>query len=370
METNNNNKIKSDPTTEICQHMQLLGHTGFGVTELRAFEPTPLVAYADSDNSVVKLATELDGKTSGIYIGVQPRPLELFENAPNCWKKAVSNPKTNCGCDRDIEFITACFFDIDVVSTERTKGHPATEKELQQSLQAAIMLSRENGLAFNSSICCSGNGHYVLAPVMPIAVDSNEIADKFKQFCSQLVEKIAPQISGIKIDPVYNLSRVMRLMGTLNNKGKPSKDRPHRRARFITEPIVTKSMALHHMILNTEVVIPARDARDITNEIECNLTEIEGCEFMKWCRQYPMDVSEPQWFAMITNLAHLNGGSELIHEISRLDMFRYNHRQTERLIERVQARGYKPANCKTIRDNGFYCSKFGQCKVKAPMYLT
>jgi hypothetical protein len=83
-----------------------------------------------------------------------------------------------------------------------------------------------------------------------------------------------------------------------------------------------------------------------------------------------MDVTEPQWFAMITNLAHLEGGPKLIHEISRLDMFRYDYQQTQRLIERVQGRGYSPANCKTIRNNGFYCVKFGQCQVKAPMYLT
>jgi hypothetical protein len=84
-----------------------------------------------------------------------------------------------------------------------------------------------------------------------------------------------------------------------------------------------------------------------------------------------MDVSEPQWFAMITNLAHLEGGPGLIHEISSLDMFRYKRQQTQRLIERVRERGYRPANCKTIiGDKGFYCTRLGQCQVKAPMYLT
>ena len=83
------------------------------------------------------------------------------------------------------------------------------------------MLSRENGLAL-STICYSGNGHYVLAPIVSIPVDSDEIASKFKYFCFLLVEKIARQVSRIKIDPVYNLSRVMPLMGTLNSKGKLS----------------------------------------------------------------------------------------------------------------------------------------------------
>jgi hypothetical protein len=250
------------------------------------------------------------------------------------------------------------------------KDYPATEEELQKSLQAAIQLSRENGLALSSTICCSGNGHYVLAPVVPIPVDGGDVAEKFRQFCHQLAQRIARQVSGIKIDPVYNLSRVMRLMGTLNGKGKPLPGRPHGRAHFVTEPIPAKSMALHHIILNTEITVPDREIKAIPDKIGCDLTKIESCEFIKWCRKHPMDVSEPQWFAMITNLAHLEGGPKLIHEISRLDMFRYDYQQTQRLIERVQGRGYSPANCKTIRNNGFYCAKFGQCQVKAPMYLT
>jgi hypothetical protein len=362
--------MTTDSNIEMCQHVQLLGHSAYGVTELRTFEPRPLVAYVDNENDIIKLASKLDRKVAGIYIGVQPRPLDLFDEAPNCWKPAVSNPKTNCGCDRDIEFITTCFFDIDVVSTERMKGCPATEEELQQSLQAALLLSRENGLALSSTICCSGNGHYVLAPIVPVPVDGDDIGEKFRYFCYQLAERIASQVSGIKIDPVYNLSRVMRLVGTVNGKGQPSEERPHRRAHFVTEPIPAKSMALHHMILNTEIAAPVRETTVRPDNSRRDLTKIESCEFIKWCRKKPMDVSEPQWFAMITNLAHLDGGPRLIHEISSLDMFRYDHQQTQRLIERVQGRRYSPANCKTIRNNGFYCAKFGRCQVKAPMYLT
>jgi len=360
----------SSINASIRYHVLLLGHEDHGVTELRVFEPKPLVAYADSVEVVVRLCREMDGKTSGIYIGVQPRPLDLFDKAPNCWKPAVSNPQTNCACDRDIEFITACFFDIDVVSTGWMKGCPATEKELQQSLKAVTLLSRENGLALSSTICCSGNGHYVLAPIVPIPVDSNDIAKKFRQLCYQLAQGLAHQVDGVKIDPVYNLSRVMRLMGTVNGKGQSSSVRPHRRAHFVSEPIPAKSMALHHMILNTEISTPDNVSVVQTNEIECDLTEIEMCEFIKWCRKHPRDVSEPLWFAMITNLAHLKGGPELIHEISRLDTSRYDYQQTQRLIERVQSRGYSPANCKTIRNSGFQCTKFGQCQVRAPIFLT
>jgi hypothetical protein len=256
------------------------------------------------------------------------------------------------------------------VSTERVKGRPASEEELQKTLEAAILLSRENGLALSSTICCSGNGHYVLAPIVPISVDDNHVAVKFRHFCRQLARRISCQVDGVKIDPIYNLSRVMRLMGTVNSKGQPSVERRHRRAHFVTEAVPARSMALHHMIRNTETPAPTVEKIDRPQKTKCDLAKIESCEFIKWCRKHPTDVSEPQWFAMITNLAHLEGGPKLIHEISRLDMFRYDYQQTQRLIERVQGRGYSPANCKTIRNNGFYCEKFGRCQVRAPMYLT
>jgi hypothetical protein len=355
--------------SQIIQHIQLLDHSGYGVIELRIFKPKPLIAYADNSKAVIRLCRKMNGKTSGIYVGVQPRPLDLFENVPNCWKPAISSPQTNCACDRDIEFITACFFDIDVVSTERRKGCPASEEELEQSLQAATLLSRENGLALSSTICCSGSGHYLLVPVVPISIDGHDVAAKFRQSCHQLAQGIAHQADGVKIDPVYNLSRVMRLMGTVNGKGQPSEERPHRRAHFITEPMPAKSMALHQMILNTEIAAPVDASIAPADEIECDLTEIEMCEFTKRCRKHPRDVSEPLWFAMITNLAHLKGGTEVIHEISCLDAFRYDRQQTQMLIERVQSRGYSPANCKTIRNSGFYCPKYRGCQVKAPKYL-
>ena len=83
-----------------------------------------------------------------------------------------------------------------------------------------------------------------------------------------------------------------------------------------------------------------------------------------------MRVSEPQWFAMITNLAFLEGGPEIVHEISRLDKSRYDYQQTQRLIRRVLTKGYGPVSCERIKSLGFNCRKFGSCYARAPMYTT
>jgi len=354
-----------DPTRQI----QILGHEGYGVTELRIFDPRPMVAYVDNIADGIRLAQEKDGQTSGIYIGVQPRNVGLFDLAPNCWQPAMAYPNSNCATDNDIEYITAIFFDIDVASQQRRLGHPASDEELNNSLKAAQLLAQQDGLVFSCAICCSGNGHYVLAPIVPIAVDSREVAHQFKRFCELCAEKVSQQVQGVKLDPVYNLSRVMRKMGTLNRKGNPLPDRPHRRAHFITEPMPVASMALHEMILNTEIPVVKHSSEIFTSGIKCDLKKIEKCDFIKWCREHALEVTEPQWFAMIINLARLEGGPELIQEISALDESRYEQEQTYRVIMRVLRQGYAPVSCDRLKELGFRCPRLGNCHARAPMYM-
>jgi hypothetical protein len=367
-----------DPAGERDMRAQLalLQHDSLGVTELRAFDPRPQVAYTDNKDDTIRLCREMEVKTSGLYVGVQPRPAHLFDLASNRWVLARGGPGGNCARDSDIEFLTALFFDIDAVSPERARGHPASEEELQQSLRVAELLSRQDGLALSSVICGSGNGHYVLAPVAPISVGSDEMAGKFRRFCQELTERVG-RLAGVRIDPVYNLSRVMRVLGTLNGKGQPSPGRPHRRAHFVTEPVRPRSIDLHYLILNTEVDQMLTAGPDVPGGLRCDLKKIESCEFIQYCRRRPLEVSEPQWFGLISNLAHLEGGAQCIHEISRLDACRYDYTDTQRVIERMLREGYKPVNCRTLVSPAvvrpgrgiFHCSRIGKCPARAPMYL-
>jgi len=359
----------SDPSDETYRHVQLLNHSDYGITELRTFAPRPMVAYAENEEIVVRLANQMNGRVPGIYIGVQPRSVDLLKWAYNCWEPACGGPDSNCARDLHIEYVTTIFFDIDVVSAARQQGYPASENELEASLEVARLLSCRSELALCSTICCSGNGHYVLVRLEPIPVKSYEIAFQLKQFCGKLAQEVASQVPGIRIDPVYNLSRVMRLMGTVNYKGNVVPGRPHRRAHFVTEPLFTKSLALSKMILNTKVEYRPKKAF-LTGTIKCDLAKIEACEFVRWCRNYPTKVTEPQWFAMMMNLAYLEGGEELIHEISALDMFRYDYGRTQLAIDRILHWGYCPTSCEGLKSVGFYCDKMNSCRVKAPMNLT
>lgn len=370
--------VDAESEYQIRAHMALLGHDGLGVTELRAvIDGHHWVAYADSVAAVLELCRQMEGRASAVYVGVQARLVDWLDQAPNCWVPARGGPDGNCARDSHIEYITTLFLDIDVSSPQRQQGHPASEEELKETLRVAQWLTRQEGLALSSAICCSGNGHYVLAPIVPISVSDEEVARKFRSFCQRLADSAASRFPGVRIDPVYSLSHIMRVMGTVNRKGEPLPDRPHRRACFVTEPPLGRSFALHQMLVNTEVQEAARTARPVPVGLKCNLPKIEECEFIQWCRRYPLDLSEPAWFALISNLTHLEGGIELIHAISALDGGRYDYADTQRVIERILREGYKPVNCRTIVSPAmvrlgrevFRCSRIGTCPARAPMYM-
>ena len=354
----------------IRAHLNVLGHTGLGVTELRVFDPKPQVAYVDHPDHAVHLCRQLAGTTSGLYVGVQPRPLYLFEKAANQWMPA----KGRCAKDKDIEFITACFWDIDVLSEARRQGHPASEAELARTLRAAQCVAGQPELKDSSVICCSGNGYYVIVPIAPLAVYDHEPAGRFKMF-SENMARVIHDFDGTKVDFVYNVSRVMRLIGTWNKKGTAVSGRPHRCACFVGRCTVEKSFAVHYMIANTPLAQVYTAGPHTCREIACNLEKLQQCDFIHYCRRCASQVSQPLWFALITNLACLQGGRALIHELSALDPARYDYNDTEILIERVLDRQYRPVCCNTLmsmpvkhRQGKFVCSQQNRCHAKAPMY--
>jgi len=217
----------------------------------------------------------------------------------------------------------------------------------------------------------------VWAPIVPVSVDGPKVRLQVKRLCERIAADVADKVDGVRFDPMANLSRMARLSGPWNLKGRPLPDRPHRRACFVAEPSLGRSLALHYMILNTDTEQATQIVQPMPQGLKCDLARIEECEFVRWCRQHAREVSEPQWFALISNLAYLEGGIELIHAISALDGGRYDYTHTQSVIDRILRDGYKPLNCRTIVSTAmvrpgrgvFRCSRIGRCPARAPMYM-
>ena len=161
-------------------------------------------------------------------------------------------------------------------------------------------------------------------------------------------------------DPMcVNESRVMRLPGFYHCK---------------KEPVMVECISFHPELKYTQ-----EQLMKVLPEIEQQTVEIKkgvekgielllhGCDFIKHCRDKAGELSEHDWYAMITNLAPFTGGVDLIHELSS-PYPGYSVTNTQKKINHFLDSGTKPITCKTISEKGFKCPKMesGECSCKAP----
>lgn len=94
------------------------------------------------------------------------------------------------------------------------------------------------------------------------------------------------------------------------------------------------------------------------------------CTFLQYCKTHAKTLSEPDWYAMISNLALFEGGEAAIHKLSR-PYLKYSYEQTQAKIDHFHKSGTKPMTCAKIAQNGFVCPKMknGSCHCKAPAGL-
>lgn len=95
---------------------------------------------------------------------------------------------------------------------------------------------------------------------------------------------------------------------------------------------------------------------------------LEGCGFIRYCRDDSANLPEPAWYAMVTNVAPASDGIEAVHELSA-EYGDYSIEETDRKIRHALEQN-KPHGCQYIRDClGFDCPA-GGCGVKAPVVFS
>ena len=97
---------------------------------------------------------------------------------------------------------------------------------------------------------------------------------------------------------------------------------------------------------------------------------VHECDFIRHCRENAATLSEPEWYAMITNLANFEGGTEMIHHLSA-EYPKYSEAETQKKINHFLDSGTRPMTCRTIAEKGFQCPRMesGECSCKAPAAL-
>ena len=93
---------------------------------------------------------------------------------------------------------------------------------------------------------------------------------------------------------------------------------------------------------------------------------MDKCEFCKYCKENAKTLSEPEWYAFVTNVSLSCDGADFVHEISR-PYPKYSRAETDDKIRHAVEEN-KPHTCEYIK-NRLNFSGCKDCNVKAPIAL-
>lgn len=158
-----------------------------------------------------------------------------------------------------------------------------------------------------------------------------------------------------------NESRCMRLPGFYHCKKEPIMVEC---IKFEPELKYTQDELRHHL-----------PNVDTPSQCETSRTEFKGtvgsgkllmdkCAFCLYCKDNAASLSEPAWYAFITNMSLAKDGAELVHEVSK-PYPKYSKEETDDKIRHAVTEN-KPHTCDYIKTRlGF--QGCGNCNVKAPI---
>lgn len=208
----------------MTQTLQLLNQLGVQYTNIRTFgslnaKTTTVVTTTENPEQVIK-KLERDDLLNGT--------INLTFNGIS--KEAV---KKQSIVDADIEKRRLVLIDVDTKKPETDLS--ATDQEKNVTYEKLKKIETELILmGFHQPIVAdSGNGYHMLLPVDMESTD--ETKQLIKSFLRSLSDSHSDESAEIDTS-VYNSSRLTKLYGCIANKGKDTKERPHRLSKILSIP--------------------------------------------------------------------------------------------------------------------------------------
>lgn len=225
--------------------------------------------------------------------------------------------------------------DIDI------RGPAHKSDELPPDLDAALAIANCTEMA-PSLIVHSGNGiqaWWVFREPVVFEDDGHiQVAADLIQRWQGILSTHAKK-SGYRIDATHDLARVMRLPGTANRKD-PSNPKPvtftdsGRRYDPSDFAEIVKSVSLQSKLPAVKRDYPLVSIAPI----------MDGCAWMRRCRDHANTLPEPEWYQMLTVLARCRDSEELAHRLSS-PYPSYSHQETQNKLAHAITNSKGPVTC-------------------------
>ena len=243
------------------------------------------------------------------------------------------------------------------------KGAAHKEENLPETLEE--LLSFLHGLECPPSIIVhSGNGlhtYWLLQEYTVVDDENRGLIKRIMKGHEMHTQKLGREY-GWKFDSVADLARVLRIPGTVNRKNDSPKKVEIIEANLTRYPLSAFEKYADETVAYTGERIPFVPDPDRIGPAQ---RIIDGCAFIRHCQDDSANLPEPEWYAMITNVAPASDGIEAVHELSAA-YGDYSEGETDYKIKHALAQN-KPHTCRYIQEClGFECPA-GGCGVKAPV---
>ena len=299
---------------------------------------------SDSITAAVEKALELEQSGKDVYFCVTP--------------SRVPHRGSTRSKEADATALVALWADVDLKSGVHHSGknYPSSKDDVDKAF---------NDLPTPSVIIHSGGGlHYYWFLDVPMVLSTEDNLRLAKALSAnwQQVLRTALKSHGYDMDSTADLARLLRVPGTQNYKDasnpKPVEVLHSSETRYslsVFEGLIEQKIA------QVEPSPASPSAPAVTGFASIPLCR---CAFLQHCQKNATTLSEPDWHAMVSNLALCADGDAIIHELSQ-PYPGYSNEETQKKIDTARTE-QKPITCEYIKGE----LGFGECKncpVKAPI---
>jgi putative DNA primase/helicase len=261
---------------------------------------------------------------------------------------------TSRGAEPGVSSLPGFWADVDVAgAAHKAEALPPTEQDARSLINTAGL---EPSLVVHSGF---GLQPYWLFRE-PYQIESEDERRRLKSLSTrfQLNLRLRANVRGWTMDSTADLCRVLRVPGTFNHKIDGD-------VRMVTAEYFDRAYNLGDFEdLLGGVEDPGEAPRETPPPLDLPPARLppilDGCVWMRHCRDDAATLAEPEWYRMLTVVARCEDAERWAHDLSKA-YSKYSQRETQRKLKQASSNKVAPVTCAYVQSDLNGCRFCGEC---------